>query len=195
MVTSANVRIGESASSLDQTVSGETYLFVDPNTDHTKRTIHVVNVTGLKPSTRYYYQVGDDKYGWSNKTFHFNTIWDANTLQSNLPQKFVIYGDLGDTNNQVLSSVINESVIQNEADVIIHVGDIAYNMDSNQGKTGDIFMNQIQNLAAYVPYMVCLGNHEAAFNFSHYSQKFRGQPSNSGISFSKYISQCIETCK
>merc|ERR1719204_2186758 len=90
----------------------------------------------------------------------------------------MIFGDLGETNNQILSSVINESVHQNHVDVIIHVGDIAYNMDSNEGITGDEFMNQIQPVAANTPYMVCLGNHEHAFNFSHYSQKFRGQPNN-----------------
>ena len=56
-------------------------------------------------------------------------------------------------------------------------------MDSNQGKTGDTFMKQIQGVAAYTPYMVCHGNHESAFNFSHYSQKFRGQPSNTGALF------------
>ena len=27
---------------------------------------------------------------------------------------------------------------------------------------GDDFMNQIQSIAAYVPYMTCPGNHEAA---------------------------------
>lgn len=32
----------------------------------------------------------------------------------------------------------------------------------DDAKVGDAFMNQIQTIAAYVPYMTCVGNHEAA---------------------------------
>merc|ERR1719242_1405342 len=55
-------------------------------------------------------------------------------------------------------------------------------MDSHQGTIGDLFMNQIEGAAAFVPYLVAPGNHESAFNFSHYTEKFRGQPSNSSKS-------------
>lgn len=47
-------------------------------------------------------------------------------------------------------------------DAVIHVGDFAYDMDSQNSLVGDAFMNQIQSLAGYVPYMVCPGNHEEA---------------------------------
>ncbi|XP_020621639.1 acid phosphatase type 7-like [Orbicella faveolata] len=33
-------------------------------------------------------------------------------------------------------------------------------------------MNQIQTIAAYVPYMTCPGNHEQAYNFSNYRNRF-----------------------
>lgn len=45
-------------------------------------------------------------------------------------------------------------------DAIIHVGDFAYDMNSENALVGDQFMNQIESLAAYAPYMVCAGNHE-----------------------------------
>ena len=32
----------------------------------------------------------------------------------------------------------------------------------NNAETGDDFMNQIEPIAAYVPYMACPGNHENA---------------------------------
>ena len=32
----------------------------------------------------------------------------------------------------------------------------------DQAKVGDDFMNQIQPIAAYLPYMTCPGNHEQA---------------------------------
>lgn len=47
-------------------------------------------------------------------------------------------------------------------DAIIHVGDFAYDMNSDNARVGDEFMNQIQSIAAYVPYQVCPGNHEEA---------------------------------
>jgi len=37
---------------------------------------------------------------------------------------------------------------------------------------GDAFMNQIQPIATYLPYMTCVGNHEQAYNFSHYVNRF-----------------------
>ena len=30
----------------------------------------------------------------------------------------------------------------------------------HNGQTGDEFMKQIETIAAYVPYMTCVGNHE-----------------------------------
>lgn len=47
-------------------------------------------------------------------------------------------------------------------DVILHVGDFAYDMHNQDAKVGDQFMRQLQPVAAYLPYMVCPGNHEEA---------------------------------
>lgn len=40
------------------------------------------------------------------------------------------------------------------------------------GQVGDAFMNQIQPIAGYLPYMTCVGNHEQAYNFSNYVNRF-----------------------
>jgi len=69
---------------------------------------------------------------------------------------------------------LQDEVIAGTIDMVLHVGDMAYNMDDDNGTRGDEFMRQIQPIAAYVPYMVCLGNHEYNYNFSHYSQRFSG---------------------
>lgn len=57
-----------------------------------------------------------------------------------------------------------------------HIGDFAYNFDTDNGTVGDRFMIDITPLASHVPYMVSLGNHESAYNFSHYTERFRGMP-------------------
>ncbi|KAL3225932.1 hypothetical protein MRX96_025403 [Rhipicephalus microplus] len=39
-------------------------------------------------------------------------------------------------------------------------------------KVGDEFMRQIEPIAAYVPYMTAVGNHESKYNFSNYANRF-----------------------
>eukprot|EP00484_Ammonia_sp_Unknown_P026614 CAMPEP_0197035314 /NCGR_PEP_ID=MMETSP1384-20130603/13155_1 /TAXON_ID=29189 /ORGANISM="Ammonia sp." /LENGTH=404 /DNA_ID=CAMNT_0042465361 /DNA_START=274 /DNA_END=1485 /DNA_ORIENTATION=+ len=180
VLRTANVRIGSSPTALNRSVRGQTHLFTDPNSEHINRTMHVVQISNLSAATTYYYQVGDDAFGWNEELFSFKTILDSDSMKDNLPQKFLVFGDMGTTDNLALQSFVYEAVYQHNVDALIHVGDLGYNLDSDQGRVGDEFMNQIQNVAAYTPYMVCPGNHELAHAFSHYSQRFRGQPSNSG---------------
>ena len=61
---------------------------------------------------------------------------------------------------------------RNLYDAIIHVGDFAYDMHSDNSKVGDEFMRQIEPIAAYLPYMVVPGNHEERYNFSNYRARF-----------------------
>ena len=82
---------------------------------------------------------------------------------------------MGTTNTQACGPV-TEMVLNGDISAVFHVGDFAYNMYENNGSTGDQFMRDIQPMAANTPYMVAMGNHEAYYNFSHYTQRFRGQP-------------------
>ncbi|PIK60173.1 hypothetical protein BSL78_02894, partial [Apostichopus japonicus] len=50
--------------------------------------------------------------------------------------------------------------------------DFAYDFDFDNARVGDSFMNQIESVAAYLPYMTCPGNHEEAYNFSNYKNRF-----------------------
>ena len=84
---------------------------------------------------------------------------------------------MGDYNDVILP-VLTEKTLNNDFDLILHVGDFAYNYQDAEGVIGDDFMNDIQNTATHVPYMVSLGNHESAYNFSHYTFRFRGMPPN-----------------
>lgn len=52
------------------------------------------------------------------------------------------------------------------------MGDFAYNMDSDDGRVGDEYLNMIEPIAAMYPYMTAPGNHEAYNNFSHYKARF-----------------------
>ena len=58
-------------------------------------------------------------------------------------------------------------------DAMLHCGDLGYDLDDSNGRNGDAFLQDIEPIAAYVPYMVSAGNHERAYNFSHYKARFR----------------------
>lgn len=64
-----------------------------------------------------------------------------------------LFGDMGNENAQSLPRLQDEALRQ-MYDAIIHVGDFAYDMHSDNSLVGDQFMRQIEPIAAYLPYMV-----------------------------------------
>ena len=89
--------------------------------------------------------------------YNFQTLPDS----SDWSPRFVVYGDLGNSNGRTIGRLQDE-VQQNRYDVLLHVGDLAYDMHDNNARVGDAFMRQIEPIAAYIPYQVCPGNHEEA---------------------------------
>ncbi|RUS75262.1 hypothetical protein EGW08_016977 [Elysia chlorotica] len=85
--------------------------------------------------------------------------------------RIVMYGDMGNENAQSLPRLQVEAV-QGMYDAVIHVGDFAYDMMEDNARVGDNFMRQIEPLASRLPYMTCPGNHEEAYNFTNYRNRF-----------------------
>ena len=75
--------------------------------------------------------------------------------------RIVIYGDMGVKNIHALSFVA-EGAEMGLVDSVLHIGDIAYDMNDNESRRGDLFFNMLQPLAATTPYMLAPGNHEQA---------------------------------
>ncbi|XP_045500015.1 acid phosphatase type 7 isoform X1 [Colias croceus] len=150
---------------MDQEAVGTRTRFTDGGPWKRFMWIHRVTLKDLKFDTRYEYHAGSS-YGWS-ELFSFKTPPEG--------EKWVvraaIYGDMGNKNAHSLSYLQDEAQ-RDHFDVILHVGDFAYDMDTDNALVGDEFMRQIQPLAATVPYMTCPGNHEAAYNFSNYRNRF-----------------------
>jgi len=115
----------------------------------------------------YYYVVGSDADGWSQE-FQLKTL-----PAPGKPVRYAIYGDFGWQNSVSLPRLINETTSRN-IDMIIHVGDMAYNLHDNRGMVGDNFMNMIQPMSTMVPYQVCPGNHELdrIGDFHNYKNRF-----------------------
>ena len=59
-----------------------------------------------------------------------------------------------------------------KVDLIMHVGDLAYNLYEENGTATDKWMNLVEPFAASFPYMTIPGNHENYFNFTHYTSRY-----------------------
>ncbi|OAD52984.1 Iron/zinc purple acid phosphatase-like protein [Eufriesea mexicana] len=160
------------------TATGNSTLFVDGGNEKQKQYIHRVWLRNLTPSTKYIYHCGS-KYGWSN-VFHLKTVPDESTEWS---PRIVVFGDMGNENAQSLSR-LQEEAQRGLYDVAIHIGDFAYDMNTDNARVGDEFMKQIEGVAAYLPYMTVAGNHEEKYNFSNYRSRFTMPGDSEGLWYS-----------
>ncbi|EGD76186.1 hypothetical protein PTSG_11654 [Salpingoeca rosetta] len=156
---------GASPSQLTRRVNCTNRPFTDGGLTHRTIYLHECVLSNLDFATRYFYKVGDGDAVWS-PVLNFTT-WARDDPELTL----AVYGDMGVINARSLKP-LQQDLAEGGYDLILHVGDFAYNMDTDEGKRGDAFMNMIEPLAGHVPYMTCLGNHETAYNFSHYTERF-----------------------
>ena len=95
--------------------------------------------------------------------FHFTFGGPHAASSQSTDTVFAIYGDLGvkeqEGANWTLSR-LKQHVLKDELDLVIHVGDIAYDLAEENGRRAQEFLNDMQPVASAVPYMTCPGNHE-----------------------------------
>ncbi|PAV61807.1 hypothetical protein WR25_26343 isoform A [Diploscapter pachys] len=126
----------------------------------TTRYSHRAILNGLEPETTYYYQIEDRKFSF--KTMSKNPS----------SYKVCIFGDLGYWHGNSTESIIRKG-LNGEYDWILHLGDISYDLHTNNGQNGDDFLNQLEPIISRVPYMVIAGNHEDdGANFTNYQKRF-----------------------
>jgi len=164
--TESLVHYGLSPTSLDKTLIGSSMTFLSGLIPLRETFIHnaIFPLGTLKPNTTYFYSVGEDEGGWS-------PIKSFKMMDMSSPIRIALFGDFGVVNDESLNLLLALNK-KDDFDMVIHVGDFAYNMDDDNGKLGDDFMNQIAPISSNVPYMTCLGNHEHNQNFSHYTNRF-----------------------
>ncbi|XP_053577580.1 acid phosphatase type 7 [Bombina bombina] len=156
---------------------GNDTLFVDGGELKRKLFIHRVTLQGLIPGHKYAYHCGSD-LGWS-PIFSFRAIQSGSAWGPRL----VVFGDMGNENAQSLPRLQKDTQMD-MYDAVLHVGDFAYDMEKDNAQVGDEFMRQIETVAAYVPYMTCPGNHEEAYNFSNYRNRFSMPGNTEGLWYS-----------
>lgn len=138
-------------------------------------------LNGLVPSSRYYYQVNG-----VSEIFSFKT----KPNKAGEPVKIVAYGDMGtpgDVHGPGANYTVEfcESLIDNDLDFVLHVGDIPY--DKGDEFVWDSFFRGVQGYASKVPYMVCPGNEDHAYDFVGYLSRFR-MPGSKSVNSSWFYS-------
>ena len=170
-VTAANtdnkVRFGTSENALTTNVTATAKSFTG---NGWTGIMNAALLTGLAPLTKYYYIVGNDKEGWSQLESFVNAPKRAGG------DVYAILADFGYLNDESLPLLIEDS-IQGGFDVLVHAGDFAYDLDTENSSIGNAFFNALQPVVATVPYMASPGNHEAyqtqlGGNFTQFVARF-----------------------
>lgn len=103
-----------------------------------KHQIHYyADMVDLKEFCEYEYQVGRYIF-WSEK---FKFITRTRAEEGSELVRAVIFGDFGSTNyTDSLNLLVKE---YNQTDLILHMGDLAYDLHTNYATIGDQYMNEI----------------------------------------------------
>ena len=133
--------------------------------------LRIINVrlSGLFPNTTYFYLPGGSGSGGNVSSFvNGRRRTSLRNLPTNVPPEFVtppiaVYStiaDLGLEDGYAIQRLMNDSLAGNFADLLLHAGDIAYDLHSSSGAVGDGYMRAMQPVVAQVPYFTTPGNHE-----------------------------------
>lgn len=85
----------------------------------------------------------------------------------------IIFGDWGTGPvGQYTKNLLEIEMMTRDFAGILHMGDIAYDLEDEDGEIGNQYLRMIEPVAASFPYMVAPGNHDSFGNWSHYKARF-----------------------
>lgn len=137
-----------------------------------QRLMHSTVMRNISADRAWYYRVGSDAGPWS-AIFRFWPV-SADVAQ---PLVVSVLGDMGSQANATCIAQLAAATERHAHDLIVHYGDIAYNLDDECGRVGDTFMRNAQPYAASTPTVFGVGNHETDVNFTYvsYNMRYAGQ--------------------
>ena len=193
--TSSLVRFGTTKDSLASTATGVKLSYI-AGAYH-----HHVTLSGLEPSTTYFYQAGDGGAWSADDSSAVLSFVSAPKDDGSVPARPLtvsIFGDWGyGVNGKAVQTRDRLEALKADFDFVWHVGDIAYPDDAFLHDTTafeyeqvyDAWMEWVSNISSAKPYMVSPGNHEsechspacitsstlrhALSNFSAYNARWR----------------------
>ena len=145
--TATGVSRTYTASDMCGSPANESINFIDPGF------LHDVLLTGLHPSTLYYYQ-----YGSEGVVSEVRVFTSSPALGGHQTLKIITYGDMSVTPGAMDTVRLVGEEVDKGAGLIIHQGDLSYAV--GYAYIWDQWMHLIEPVATRVPYMIAVGNHE-----------------------------------
>jgi hypothetical protein len=148
--------------------------------------VYKVVVDEVHPDCVYEYIVGSGIVWTPVRTFAVHTpynISNASEADFRYEPDFLVFGDLGNGwDSQATRKGLSAFVQTGAIDAVLHLGDIAYDLESYFPGVSRAFFKEIEAVASVLPYMVLPGNHEITDDYSQYKSTFRMPvtPANSG---------------
>ena len=134
--------------------------------------------------TAYFFTVpiakGKD-YKWTIRASNQVGPFELN-LRDSFDTSFIVTGDLDLSPVAFPTWRMLSKTDWNNYDLFIHAGDLAYNIDFEEGKRGDVFFQSLSNTINKVPFTPIAGNHENfdqadlfnyRFKLPHYNSTFK----------------------
>ena len=133
-----------------------------------------VVLSNLEPGATYKYRVGNPATEAYSRWFDFVAKRSRAQIAAGPPLKLLALCDQGHRESAGVLQLVAAEVgdPSTRPDALVHCGDFAYDLDTYSGRNGDRFLADVEPIAARVPYMTSQGNHERAYNFSHYAERF-----------------------
>jgi len=185
------VRYGPAPDRLDLNASSVPVLWTEQRCG-TNRVRHSVLLPQLTPGVAVYYQVSaisglvPGKEGLKSQTHRFMTLPELRSV----PLRVSVAIDMGSGSPLVRNTErgdnrtypdaigqLNKDTSAEAHDLVLHPGDIAYSLDDDCGRVGDLFFEITQPTASVVPYMTSPGNHEwgRGQTWSVFDDRYAGQ--------------------
>lgn len=174
--TSSMVQYGSDPLSLTRSAQATSTIFT--NACNTSRNMHDVEIAVDASATSVYYRVSSGGVLWS-------AVQMLSVLQLEQPDfAFAVVGDMGINCQQTSVPQLIADTVAGRHQMLIHYGDIAYNLDDQCGAVGDLYMNAVAPFAAQMPVVMGVGNHETSnddgvtkYTYIDFLQRYRGQQS------------------
>lgn len=131
-------------------------------TEITTKTDHEIRLTGLAPNTKYYYAIctlNDTLFGYGNSNSYFIT---SPNIGDKSKKRIWVLGDAGTANsNQRKVRDAYYSYQSNHTDLILQLGDNAYQTGTDSEFQDAMFENMYEDILVQTPVWSCIGNHES----------------------------------
>lgn len=113
--------------------------------------------------------VGKDKVSIESSSYMFN----KRVTNGNMPLKMFVVADMDISENSKTTVDRIISIKDDGYDLVVHIGDFAYEIETNNGRVGDDFFDKMSLTTTRIPYIITPGNHEYALKGRLLDYRFR----------------------